>query len=68
MQTVTVPALMDFEYDGRTYHRGDAVTVAPVVASMLARQQCVDISQGAVVVLPVRERQKRRYRRRDMTA
>lgn len=69
MQTVTVPALVDFEHDGRVYRRGDPVTVAPVVASMLARLQRVSIEQGAVVQPTARRRGRpRKYERRDLTA
>jgi hypothetical protein len=68
MQTVTVPATQDFEHEGRTYHRGDAVTVAPLVACMLSRRDLVSIEGGAKVEIPVRTRVKRRYRRRDLTA
>jgi len=66
LQTVTVPALVDFEFGGQTYRRGEAVTVAPVIALVLARRHQVALS--AVSDEKPVERPKRRYRRRDMVA
>ena len=66
MQTITVPALVDFEYGGRNYRKGEAVTVAPIVASVLAQREYVSLLSK--VIVPVRERVKRRYRRRDLSA
>jgi len=66
MQTVTVPALVDFEHDGRSYRKGEAVTVAPIIASVLAQREYVSLLSK--VIVPVRERVKRRYRRRDLSA
>jgi len=66
MQTVTVPALVDFEHDGRSYRKGEAVTVAPIIASVLAQREFVSLLSK--VIVPVRERVKRRYRRRDLSA
>jgi len=66
MQTVTVPALVDFKHDGRSYRKGEAVTVAPIVASVLAQREYVSLLSK--VIVPVRERVKRRYRRRDLSA
>lgn len=66
MQTVTVPALVDFEHEGRQYRTGDAVTVAPLQAAALGWLRYVDLSAGAKVAIPVRKR--RRYRTRDLTA
>jgi len=65
-QTVTVPALIDFEFGGRMYRRGEAVIVAPVIALMLARRHEVTLSASEKPTEPVRGR--RRYRRRDMAA
>jgi len=66
MQTVTVPALVDFEYEGRAYRKGEAVTVAPIIASVLAQREYVSLLSK--VIVPLRERVKRRYRRRDVSA
>jgi len=63
MQTVTVPALVDFEWDGRSYRKGEAVTVKPITAAALAQLEYVSL---LAKVVPVRTR--RRYQRRDLTA
>lgn len=82
MTTVTVPAIVDFEHEGRMFRRGESITVAPLVASMLARQGAVSIASGYTVpvVTPEKKRRgrprvkhekdplKRAYQRRDLTA
>jgi hypothetical protein len=64
---VSVPALCDFSHEGRSYVRGEMVSVTPVVASILARRGRVSLTRGyeTKVEQPVG---RRRYRRRDLQA
>lgn len=93
VKTVTVPAITDFVYEGRAFSAGQSITVSPVQAAALHRQQKVSLTRGyrtaavrAVAAEPEPEseptlqstqeagpepeqpRQRRRYRRRDLTA
>jgi hypothetical protein len=43
--SVEVPALCEFEYEGRCYVRGEMVTVKPMVALALARLRKVSLSR-----------------------
>lgn len=69
--TVSVPALRSFEHEGRSYVRGEMVTVPPATALALARARKVSLDkQAAVVAVRAIEASKsnRRYARRDMQA
>lgn len=59
---VSVPALCSFEYQGRSYVRGEMVDVTPVEASILARARKVSLMK-----IPAPKRGGR-YLRRDMRA
>lgn len=50
MQTVTVAATKAFQHKGEHYGRGDAVTVSPVDASVLARHGLVSLVRDDVGV------------------
>jgi hypothetical protein len=73
---VEVPALCEFEHEGRCYVRGEIVTVPPVVALALARLGRVtlldhrQLSRGhsSVAVSLQRAALNTRYGRRDMRA
>jgi hypothetical protein len=56
---VEVPALCEFEHEGRCYVRGEMVSVKPLVALALARLR--KVSLGRTPAGPT-------YRRRDMQA
>ena len=75
MALVSVPAIKDFTYHGRSYVRGEIVTTEPVHASIMARHGYVSLSKHYQTrdITPDPEpvpdpRTKRRYRRRDMQA
>ena len=57
---VEVPALCEFEHEGRCYVRGEMVSVKPLVALALARLRKVSLGRPASVA-PT-------YLRRDMQA
>lgn len=65
MTRVEVPALCEFEHEGRSYVRGEIVACSPVQASILARRGLVSLTRvrQRVAVKPAS-----RYRRRDMRA
>jgi len=46
MQTVTVPALTNFEYDGHRVVTHELLTVSPLQAAILARQGLVSLLSG----------------------
>jgi hypothetical protein len=56
---VEVPALCEFEHEGRCYVRGEIVKVKPLVALALARLRKVSLSRPTFGST---------YRRRDMRA
>jgi hypothetical protein len=75
---VTVPALVEFVFQGRLYQRGDLLTITPVEAAVLARNREVSLTRWAEIA-PAPEQPKRRrrrapseprraYRRRDLVA
>lgn len=57
MSNVTVPALKPLTYQGRSYVRGELVTVTPVDAAAMARRGEVTLSKGTVIA-PSPERQR----------
>jgi hypothetical protein len=59
---VEVPALCEFEHEGRCYVRGEIVKVPPVVALALARLRKVSLGRHAVLASAPT------YNRRDMRA
>lgn len=62
LTTVEVPALCEFEYEGRCYVRGELVRVPPIIALALAGQRKVSLGRHDELA---RDRQ---YLRRDMRA
>lgn len=78
-QTVTVPAIRPFEYDGRYVAAGESITTTPIEAAALAYRGMVSLSPGyqhramfqadpAPQPEPVVEAPKRRRRRRSESA
>lgn len=72
-QTVSVPALKPFVYEGRSYVRGDIVAMTPIDAAVSGARGDVALERGAMVAKdqepePVTRRRRRSYRRRDMVA
>ena len=79
---VTVPAIAEFEHEGRVYRCGESVILSPVMAAAFARLGYVSIVAGyqpkALEAEPQKRRRgrprknhdapKRTYRRRDLTA
>lgn len=59
---VSVPALCEFSYQGRSYVRGEMVDVSPAEALMLARKGKVSLTRHDAPTRP------NTYRRRDMRA
>jgi hypothetical protein len=59
---VEVPALCEFEHEGRCYVRGELVSVPPVIALVLARMRKVSLSRHDELA------RDGRYLRRDMRA
>jgi hypothetical protein len=74
MARVSVPALKEFTYLGRSFAQGEIVNVEAVEALALARRGCVTLTRhdystrDVTADVPEAPRQKRRYRRRDMVA
>lgn len=71
--TVDVPVLKPLTYQGRSYVRGEMVTMSPAWALALARQGYVTLVVGDIVepdppAEAVSAPRRRRYRRRDLTA
>jgi hypothetical protein len=79
---VDLPVIKAFTHDGRALRVGDTITVSPLVAAALHRRGLVSLTRGyktaAIKAEPVvpsatsetaaEPYQRRRYRRRDMTA
>ena len=62
MDRVEVPALCEFSYEGRSYVRGELVSISPVVALALARVGKVSLSRHEDLA------RESRYQRRDLRA
>lgn len=54
MSTVTVPAITDFEFQGKTFKKDDVVTCAPIDAAALARKGYVTLDRRAAEQLQAR--------------
>ena len=81
MARVTVPVLKPLIYQGRSYVRGESVTMDAIEAAAGGRAGTVSLTRGAKVAAGTYQtrdlaadvsaetaRPRRRYRRRDMTA
>jgi hypothetical protein len=83
MARVTVPVLKPLTYQGRSYVRGESVSMEAIEAAAHGRAGRVNLTLGAaapsgayqtadmvvdVAGEPKARRRRRRYRRRDMTA
>lgn len=66
-KVVNVPALKPLTYQGRSYVRGERVTMAPVDAAVYGARGEVGLD-GQTPEPPEPPRRRRTYRRRDMTA
>lgn len=77
VRVVEVPALKPLVYQGRSYVRGEMVTVTPIDALLMARRGDVLLTARARVPRdpdpelepePPKRRRRGLYRRRDMVA
>jgi len=75
MTVVEVPAVKLMAYRGRTYVRGEVVTMRPIDALAASRRGEVSLTRGAMIPKdpepapePAPARRRRRYTRRDLSA
>lgn len=72
MSRVAVPVLKPLVYQGRSYVRGEMISLEATEALALAKRREVTLTRGAVVeqakVETAHPRARRTYRRRDMVA
>ncbi len=75
LKTITVSALQSFEWKGQPVYAGQALTVTPIEAVVLAQKHQVSLARRTKVIAPPPEpepvappKSRGRYRRRDLQA
>lgn len=68
MAFVNVPALKAVTYHGRSYVRGEILTVPAAMALAMSRRGEVSLTRGVTIEMEKPQRKRRTYRRRDMQA